>query len=170
MTKKLNPDEAMRRLFRRFTSKISVNKKNGCHEWIAALNAKGYGFCRNALAPNDTLAHRVAWVIFRGDIPEGMGVLHRCDNPCCVNTEHLFLGDQKENMADMAKKGRHPSLKGTDYLPRGRAHHFYRVGVKITRKIAAKIRKDNRPYPAIAAEYGVDRSLVSKIKTGVIWK
>lgn len=57
-------------------------------------------------------AHRLAWELVHGPIPEGMCVLHHCDNPACVRPSHLFLGTQKENVQDMYAKGRQPDLRG----------------------------------------------------------
>lgn len=86
----------------RFWEKIK-KKKNGCWEWTA-VRSGDYGMFRvdNVMK----LAHRVSWQIANGPIPEGMNVLHRCDNPPCVNPKHLFLGTQSDNMIDCSKKGR----------------------------------------------------------------
>lgn len=75
-----------------------------CWEWMAAKNSKGYGTRWH----NGKLhkAHRVAWSEEHGAIPVGMMVLHRCDNPSCVRLEHLFLGTDDDNKADMIAKGR----------------------------------------------------------------
>lgn len=77
---------------------------NDCVEWTACRDSDGYGLVR--VDGKTRKAHRRAWEIVKGPIPPGMLVCHRCDNPPCFNVEHLFLGTQKENMADMDKKGR----------------------------------------------------------------
>ena len=56
-----------------------------------------------------TSAHRTGWILFRGPIPAGLKVLHACDNPACVNLEHLYLGTQKDNARDMVARGRYAS-------------------------------------------------------------
>ena len=74
-----------------------------------STTCKPYHGCKNQWGYGSTskgLAHRVAWEKAHGPIPKGMYVLHRCDNPPCINVEHLFLGTQAENMRDMAAKGR----------------------------------------------------------------
>ncbi len=76
-----------------------------CWTWIGSRNTQGYGnFFFGARVDK---AHRAAWMLFRGEIPADLCVLHRCDNPRCVNPEHLFLGTKDDNNQDKMRKGRH---------------------------------------------------------------
>lgn len=88
---------------RRFESKVTKRKPNQCWEWRANRHRQGYGFFR--LGRRMELAHRVAYLLAKGD-PGELGVLHTCDNPCCVNPRHLKLGTQLDNMHDASRKGR----------------------------------------------------------------
>ena len=86
---------------------------SGCLIWIAALKGEGrhaYGVFNVEPGKPVQKAHRVSWRLAYGDIPKGLGVLHKCDNPSCVNPDHLFLGDQTVNMADCRSKGRSVNL------------------------------------------------------------
>lgn len=92
----------------RFESKCGQPDANGCIPWIANALPRGYGLMRVKRDGKwvQGYSHRIAWELKHGEIPEGQYVLHRCDNPACVNVEHLFLGTQKDNLTDMIAKGR----------------------------------------------------------------
>lgn len=101
-------------------------------------------------------AHRLAYELKNGAIPDGLWVLHRCDNPACCNADHLFLGTHSDNMQDMVSKGR--SLKGND-SPHAKLSEA-NVG-DIRRRIAA-----GETQAAIARSFGVSQQHVSKINAG----
>lgn len=86
-----------------------VVKKEWCWEWTGSTRY-GYGYLFRQIDRKIVTisSHRISWQIHNGSIQEGMQVLHRCDNPPCTNPEHLFLGTQRDNMADKVFKGRHP--------------------------------------------------------------
>ena len=84
-----------------------INKiASGCWIWTKATNERGYGVFKVFGTRRQIKAHRATYQEFVGAIPEGMDVLHRCDNPPCCNPEHLFLGTHADNMRDCARKGR----------------------------------------------------------------
>jgi len=138
----------------RFDAKVERIPGVECHLWTAAVNAKGYGL----LWSGDRLrsAHRLAYELSKGPIPEGQHVLHRCDTPGCVNPAHLFLGTDAENTADRVAKGR---------SARGERH-----GVsKLTAAQVAEIRASDETQRVLGQRYGVSRSLISLIKLGHLW-
>lgn len=93
----------------RFRQKIRVDDDSGCHIWRGSRNVGGYGrLTRDGAILS---AHRVAWELANGPIPDGKVVLHKCDNPLCVNPEHLSIGTQKENVLDAIAKGRHTTSR-----------------------------------------------------------
>lgn len=95
------------RLYKSFCRNIN----NHCWEWTRSLDKFGYGVLY--LNSKAYKAHRISYEVHFGVFSNELLICHKCDNPKCVNPEHLFLGTQKDNMIDMAKKGRHPlSIKG----------------------------------------------------------
>ena len=93
---------------RRFWAKVEKGATpEACWKWLGSKVNGGYGdIGRGGSKTGSIRAHRLSWEMHVGPIPEGLWVLHKCDNPECTNPAHLFLGKQKENMADMAAKNR----------------------------------------------------------------
>ena len=90
---------------RYFEDRSTLEPNSGCILWLLRVDDGGYGWaCFHNTG--ETRAHRVSWVLANGPIPKRMKVLHKCDVPSCVNPDHLWLGTQIENIADMMKKGR----------------------------------------------------------------
>lgn len=94
----------------RFERFVHPEPNSGCHLWTGNCNRTGYGvfaYAESAVSPfRQIVAHRVAWMLANGAIPNGLLVLHKCDVRCCVNPDHLFLGTYSDNTMDMVRKGR----------------------------------------------------------------
>lgn len=131
----------------------------GCVEWQGAHSHKGYG--EFWLDGSMRQAHRVAWEIEYGPIPEGMWVLHSCDNRGCVNPKHLFLGTHRDNMADMVAKGRGAGARGAR---NGNASLTERE-VSAIRFLLGYGESQRR----VAQKFGVSQSLVGKIARREVW-
>lgn len=135
-----------------------VDKSGDCWIWTGAKMKSGYGRLRTGGVGSDVWnAHRVSYHINKGEIPDGLFVLHKCDNPSCVNPDHLFLGDHDENMRDKARKGRgagenHPRSQLTD---------------KQAREI--KFAK-GKTHQELADQYGVGKMLVRDIRANRRWQ
>lgn len=93
-----------RSLLDRFENMITPEPNTGCWLWLGSTTYGGYGHMRNGASIE--LSHRVAWCLYRTPIPPGLLALHRCDNTLCCNPDHIFLGTHRDNMRDMAAKGR----------------------------------------------------------------
>jgi hypothetical protein len=120
-----------------------------CWLWQDTFMQQGYGRWAG------TLAHRYSWVLYVGEIPDGLSVLHRCDNPPCVNPAHLFLGTQQDNLADMREKG---------HQVRGELQG----GAILTEELVRAIRKRYRRYSHVNGTGAIARDLGVSLIT--IWK
>ena len=134
--------------------------KKACWLWTGAINWCGYGYIgkrfRRGKHKNQS-AHRVVFEMYKGKIPRGKVVRHTCDNPACVNPNHLLVGTTQDNKNDSVTRGRHAFGQ--------------RNGVaKLTDADVRAIRKDRRYQYVIAADYGVIQATISKIKLGNSWR
>lgn len=101
-------------IIKRFWAKVKIGTSNECWEWTANYIRNGYHYGLFMVSSGKfELAHRVSWKIKNNkEIPSGLCICHRCDNPSCVNPEHLFPGTHQDNMRDMTSKGRNVTRKG----------------------------------------------------------
>jgi hypothetical protein len=92
----------------RFWSRVDKTGKGGCWIWRGYVNKKGYGmFSSYTGSESGGMCHRISWYLINGKIPDNLCVLHKCDNPPCVNPGHLFLGTKTDNNRDAREKLRH---------------------------------------------------------------
>lgn len=133
----------------------SVVHTSGCWVWIKSRNNKGYGV--TSFGNLKQYAHRASYSHFVGKIPKGVEVCHRCDNPACINPDHLFLGTHADNMRDSVAKGRarNQVMHGTDHPM-----------ALLTAKDVKYIRSSHRSMKSMAEELGVAYSVVYDCRNG----
>lgn len=148
----------------RFWSKVKIGNPDECWEWQAATNRKGYGVIN--IKASLFLASRISWFIKNGNTHENLLVCHKCDNPPCVNPNHLFLGTIKDNAIDMSRKGR--SRKGRKSLYRGTLIKSSVLKEEDVLQIKKLLQK-NMTCVEISKIYNVTPEAISSIKTGKNW-
>lgn len=144
---------------RRLLANLTKNEETGCVEWLSgALANGGYGSIAigRGLAP--LRAHRAAWILENGEIPDGMYVCHSCDNPRCCNTEHLFLGSPKDNMDDKTSKGR--GSRPPVHL--GESHH----NATMSFEDVQYVRSSSESKAELAKKFGVSYQTIWRIQSG----
>ena len=138
---------------------IVVDEKTGCWIFQGVKNPKGYGVAK--VHGEKWLAHRLAYMHYKGSIPKGMLVCHSCDNPPCVNPNHLFLGDNRHNMVDMALKGRGGKLKGQTHV------QSKYIDPLEFQKALDELGQD---YDALAERFGCSYGYVIRYLRGETWQ
>lgn len=144
----------------RFRSRVDVRGVDDCWEWSAGRVSAGYGAVWDNSIGRHRHAHRLAWEIVNGPIPDGQWVLHRCDNPPCCNPSHLFLGTQADNDADRTAKGR--GIHGV-------SHPYAKLTPDSVREIRSRIAGGEIPS-ALAIEFGVSSSTLYDMIHGKTWR
>lgn len=147
-------------LVERFKSKYEVDENTGCWVWTASTSGKGYGQIKVPGTRRNIRAHRLSYELYKGRLPDGMLVCHKCDNMRCVNPEHLFLGTHGDNLQDMADKGRHI------YGELNSQHKLTESQVIEIHNMAATGVSQHK----IAAAYGVGQMTICRILRGERWK
>lgn len=147
---------------RSFWSKV-IAGNNSCILWVGTKTDRGYGSMWHPFKKSMRPAHRVAFEIEKGEIEKGKEVCHKCDNPSCVNPNHLFVGSHTDNMVDMTNKGRNVAFKGES-----------NGSSKLTEAQVLEIRGKYIPWKygtiKLSKEYGVSQPLIMGIVSGKTWK
>ena len=127
--------------------------ESGCHEWQSTIKKDGYGqFWYDG---KNMRAHRAAYILLKGKIPKGKFILHKCDNRCCVNLEHLYVGTQKDNVQDMYRRGRNKGHRTVD--------------VALVKEIRRLYKEGGCSQQQIADIYDLKQPAVSKIILRKTW-
>lgn len=157
-----------------------VQKSEGCWLWTGNRSKSGYGVLIAKNHPREPdqrqlRAHRVSYELHHGEIPDGLVVCHGCDNPQCVNPDHLFLGTNADNSADMVSKGRQATgeRNAAHVYPARRPQgerHGNAVFTDDHIRTIRKRREAGESYHAIAKDFGVMRSTIRTICLGLTWK
>lgn len=133
---------------------------DGCWEWTGTINpTTGYGVI--IINRKSMPTHRFSYLINVGPIPDGLWVLHRCDNRRCIRTSHVFLGTCKDNMVDAQQKGR---------LPIGESHSQSKLTSEQVKEIRYLHEQEHRCYTDIANEFGVSDSNICYIVNRQTWR
>jgi hypothetical protein len=153
----------MRRVYHRLPVETrfwaKVDRTGSCWEWTAYRQGSGYGwFWVRGQGPQrvSVLAHRMAWELTHGPIPDGLCVCHHCDNPPCCNPVHLFLGTDSDNKVDAWNKGR-----GTRPCKWGEENGYAKLTEAAIREIRRRYAAGGVTQQELADAYGVNQTKIS---------
>lgn len=141
----------------RFWRHVKKGDPEACWVWQSSVIRSGYG--RFSLDRKTRSAHRVSWRIHHGEIPAGLCVLHKCDNPPCINPNHLFLGTLTDNNRDTLNKGRHRH-----------ALNSAKINMKTAREIRRLYDGGEHDCYKLGKIYGLHRVTIQRLVRGIIWK
>jgi hypothetical protein len=147
---------------KRFWSKVTITANdNLCWEWIPPKTKEGYA--NIGIQGKTFYAHRVAWELINDTIPDGLFVLHKCDNRGCVNPKHLFLGTTQDNMDDMVRKGRSPKTAGE-------LNGFHKLTAVQVAEIRSRYEAGGISMKSLGKEIGISAMQVHNIVSRKHWK
>ena len=175
----------------RFWEKVDKRGPDDCWEWKGGISGNGYGTFW--LERQSFRAHRVFYELFIGKIPNGLLVCHTCDNPKCVNPNHLFLGTYKDNMQDAVKKGKLLGARGDrngshthpervargdrsgvrlhpEKWPKGEDHHYSKLDNNKVKEIRQLYASGIITQRKLAIKFGVKQSTIGAIVNNITWK
>lgn len=148
----------------RFWSKVDRKVPNECWPWTGSFKENGYPQLGVGSLTNGTrtmrMAHRLSWLIHFGEVPKRKYILHHCDNPKCVNPNHLYLGGNSENMRDAAQRNR---------IAHGVRHAYAKLNPTKVRRIR-KLFKSGKNCNQIASTIGVAYATIQQVIEGQTWR
>lgn len=154
------PPQTLETIRLRFMANV-IKNDSGCWVWSGQRKYNGYGMFYCLVKKH--LAHRISWIINNGIIPDGLCVLHHCDNPPCVNPAHLFLGTQQDNSDDMGSKGRRRALRGED-RPQCKLTKEDVMKIRERRRLGERIVSIHKDYPFVVC------GTIANVTNRLIWK
>jgi hypothetical protein len=176
------PTEELTKFKRKLLDRYTV--VDGCWNYAGTIDGRGYGRIQAKHADNKwstVRTHRIAWALAHNqEIPKGLVVCHRCDNPACINPAHLFIGTQQDNVSDMLAKDRANFTKQLENLAAGRAKRasmtaaecrpFTTRQTRLTLAEVQQIRSRSVKTKELVQRLGVSAGYISKIRTGAALK
>jgi hypothetical protein len=153
----------MRPLSKRFWEKVDIRGPDECWPWKAGKYKSGYGSISRGGRGTNTCSHIVAYELQKGLIPEGMDVLHSCDNPPCCNGRHLWVGTHCDNMHDKERKNRANHA-------RGEAHGSAKLTEEDVKKIRVLYARGEFTYLQLGKEFNVSHTTIRHAVVGKKWK
>lgn len=151
-------------LAKRLANGAQINETTGCWEWQKHRNNYGYG--KLTVSGRGVYAHRLSYELCNGSIPQGMDLMHKCDNPRCINPDHLSVGTRSQNMKDCSTRGRAKIPTSKSYGESNGASKLREVDIRSIRRLLDK----GCTQREIAERFGISQSQVSHIKLGRAWK
>ena len=153
--------EIVKSLWDRFHEKVSPEALTGCWLWTGAVKELGYGVIGLGTREQGTAkAHRVAYQLYKGEIPLGLAVLHHCDNSACVSPTHLYAGTLKQNAQDCVARGR-------NFIPDNSGEKA--TWAKLTFENVQEIKTRKKSGVEYAKLFGVSKSSIYEIWRGKNW-
>ena len=146
----------------RFWAKVVKTTENECWEWLAAKHKFGYGMF--GVKNKVIYTHRFSFELHFGKIPDGLEILHSCDNPPCCNPKHLFLGTQRHNVIDMGNKDR----RSGGSMP-GEQHPQAKLTIEIARNIRKQYSQERISQRKLAKLYNVCQTTIADIVLNKSW-
>lgn len=155
------PKASLETIRGRLIEKSIPEPNTGCWLWEASHKPNGYGYMWAGTKKEHS--HRLSYTLFKGPIPNGLNILHKCDQPACINPDHLFTGTQAENLQDCVRKGRH-----TKVALKGSTNPKAKLTDADIQEIRATPKRPRYLYD-LATKFGVSRGTICSVKRGRSW-